>query len=237
MTTRIIIYGHMKKVTKTTLQMNNRAASRVVVHFAAAGALMTDRLSDRLLLPSLDFHPLTPDRWIDFERLFGKHGAYGGCWCMWWRETRAEFEKRQGDGNRRAMKKIVASGEVPGILAYAAGQPAGWISAAPREKFCALERSRTLKRLDNQPVWSIVCFFVGKDYRNRGIAVPLIRAAVEYAKQQGATVVEAYPSLPKKDLLPPVSVYMGVPSMFERAGFTECARPSKRKMIMRYLII
>ena len=145
----------------------------------------------------MEFHPLTPDRWEDFARLFGAHGAYGGCWCMWWRETRAEFEKRQGAGNRRAMKQIVESGEVPGILAYAAGEPAGWISIAPREKFSGLERSRVLKRIDDTPVWSIVCFFVGKEYRSRGLAVPLIRAAVEYAAERGAKVVEAYPTLPK----------------------------------------
>jgi GNAT superfamily N-acetyltransferase len=184
----------------------------------------------------LEFQPLTPGRWDDFVRLFGRHGAYGGCWCMWWRETHGEFEKRQGQGNRRAMKKIVGSGEVPGILAYAAGEPAGWISIAPREKFPALERSRTLKRLDDLPVWSIVCFFVGMEYRNKGIAVPLIRAAVAYAARQGARVVEAYPTLPKKGRLAPVSVYMGILSIFERAGFVECARPSKRKAVMRFLI-
>jgi len=184
----------------------------------------------------LEFHPLTPGRWDDFVRLFGKHGACGGCWCMWRRETRAAFEKKAGEGNRRAMKKIVESGEVPGILAYAAGEPAGWIAIAPREKFSALERSRTLKRLDALPVWSIVCFFVGKEYRSRGIAVPLIRAAVAYAARRGAKCAEAYPTLPKKGRLAPVSVYMGIPSIFERAGFIECARPSKRKAVMRFLI-
>jgi GNAT superfamily N-acetyltransferase len=193
-----------------------------------------EKIPENLL--SLEFHPLTPGRWDDFVRLFGKHGAYGGCWCMWWRETRAEFEKRQGEGNRRAMRKIIESDEVPGILAYAAGSPAGWISIAPRENFSGLERSRTLKRIDEKPVWSIVCFFVGKEYRNKGIAVPLIRAAVAYAKQHGAKVIEAYPTLPDKDRLAPVSVYMGIPSMFERAGFVECARPSKRKLIMRYTV-
>jgi GNAT superfamily N-acetyltransferase len=187
-------------------------------------------------LPILRFHPLTPERWEDFVRLFGKHGAYGGCWCMWWRETRAEFEEKQGAGNRRAMKRIVDSGGVPGILAYAAGEPAGWISIAPRESYPSLERSRTLKRIDERKVWSIVCFFVGREFRGRGIALPLIRAAVAYAKRKGAKVVEAYPTVPKEGKLAPVSVYMGVPSMFERAGFVECARPSKRKAIMRYSI-
>jgi hypothetical protein len=81
----------------------------------------------------LKFQPLTPDRWSDFERLFGPHGAYGGCWCMWWRTTRSQFEQQHGEGNRQAMQDIVNSGEVPGILAYAGGEPIGWCSVAPRE--------------------------------------------------------------------------------------------------------
>ena len=28
----------------------------------------------------LTFHPVTPDRWPDLERLFGPRGAYSGCW-------------------------------------------------------------------------------------------------------------------------------------------------------------
>jgi GNAT superfamily N-acetyltransferase len=155
---------------------------------------------------------------------------------MWWRESCSEFEKKHGEGNRRAMRKIVKGGRVPGILAYAGTEPAGWISITPREDFPALERSRTLRRVDDAPVWSIVCFFVSKQYRNRGITVPLIRAAVEYAACQGAEVVEAYPTVPTGKKSAPVSVFMGVPSMFERAGFVECARPLDRKRIMRVAV-
>ena len=184
----------------------------------------------------LDFQPLTADCWPDFETLFGEHGAYGGCWCMWWRLTRREFEAQQGEDNRQAMKAIVKSGEVPGILAYHEGQPVGWCSVAPREQFGSVERSRVLKRLDDTPVWSIVCFFVAKGYRGQGVAESLIRAAVDYVKSQGGKVVEAYPTVPKTDKLPPVSSFMGMPTMFERAGFVECARPSQSKVIMRHSI-
>jgi GNAT superfamily N-acetyltransferase len=187
-------------------------------------------------LPPLKFHPLTAGRWSDFVRLFGRHGACGGCWCMWWRETQAEFEKKQGDGNRRAMRRIVGSGAATGILGYAAGEPAGWISIAPREDFSRLENSRTLKRIDNRKAWSIVCFYVGKEYRGKGIALPLIRAAVAFAKRRGAKMVEAYPSIPEKRRVAPASVYMGIRSVFARAGFVECARPSDRKIVMRYTI-
>ena len=184
----------------------------------------------------LEFHPLTRERWSHFEKLFGPKGAYGGCWCMWWRITRSAFEKNQGEGNRKAMKKIVESGEVPGILAYRGGEPAAWCSVAPRDRFAALNRSPVLKKLDDRPVWSVVCFFVAKEHRGRGITHALIQAAVDHVRSRGGELVEAYPTRPRSDRVPPVSSCMGFPSWFEQAGFVACAEPSKSKVIMRYAI-
>jgi GNAT superfamily N-acetyltransferase len=181
-------------------------------------------------------HPLTSDRWQEFERLFGARGAYGGCWCMWWRLTRREFEAGQGEGNRMAMRAIVESGRIPGILAYTDSRVVAWCSVAPREEFGALNRSRILKAIDDKPVWSIVCFYVAKGYRHRGLIADLIRGAIAYVKKEGGVIVEAYPSVPRSKEVPPTSSYMGFPDMFSKAGFVECARPSKAKRIMRYTI-
>ncbi len=181
----------------------------------------------------MEFHPLVAERWSDCEKLFGERGACAGCWCMWWRLKRSEFEKQQGEGNRRAFRKIVRSGEVPGILAYCDGEPVGWCAVAPREAYGSLNRSRVLERLDDEPVWSIVCFFVARSHRGRGLTVELIRAAVDYARRQGGTIVEAYPTHPRDKRLPQISTFMGVPSVFEQAGFVECARPSEARVIMR----
>jgi GNAT superfamily N-acetyltransferase len=182
---------------------------------------------------ALRFHPLTPDRWDDFVALFGAHGAYGGCWCMWWRITRREFAEQQGDKNRKAMKDIVDSGEVPGILAYRDQVPVGWCSVAPRERYGSLERSPVLKRLDDRPVWSIVCFFIARDCRGEGIAEQLAKGAVDYVREQGGSVIEAYPVQPRSGQVPPISSFMGLPVIYERAGFVEIARPSKTRIIMR----
>lgn len=182
-----------------------------------------------------EFHPLTSDRWRDFEILFGERGACGGCWCMWWRLARSEYNKQKGEKNRRAMRSIVEGGQSPGILAYAGGEPVAWCSVAPRESFSALERSRVLKPVDSQAVWSIVCFFVAKGYRRRGLSVKLLKAAIDYVRERGGRIVEGYPIEPMKDQ-PDAFVWTGLASAFVKAGFVEVERRSETRPIMRYEI-
>ncbi len=184
----------------------------------------------------MEFQPLTPDRWNDFETLFGPRGAYGGCWCMWWRLTRKEFEQQQGEGNRRAMRAIVEAGRVPGLLCYRDGQAVAWCSVAPREEFPSLDRSPVLKRIDAQPVWSLVCFFIAREHRRAGLMYEMIRAAVDHVRREGGTIVEAYPTVVKSAKAPPTSSFMGTPEAFRKAGFVECASPSAAKRIMRHTI-
>ncbi len=187
-------------------------------------------------MPSLDlaFRPVTPERWSDLETLFGPRGACGGCWCMYWRLRRSEFEQFKGEGNRQFLKSIVDSGEVPGLLAYHDGKPVGWVSVGPRPAFSALERSRILKPVDEQPVWSVVCFFVARAYRRKGVTIALLKAAVEYAHQRGAAILEGYPVEPKDAKAPDPFVYTGLASAFLQAGFQEVLRRSETRPIMRY---
>ena len=182
----------------------------------------------------LEFYPLTPDRWSDLEKLLGPRGAIGGCWCMWWRIKRTEFEHQQGEGNRQAMYDIVESGKVPGILAYAGGEPVAWCSVAPREDYPVLGRSPNLKPVDDQQVWSVVCFFLSKPYRHKGLSIIILEAALEYAHSNGARIVEGYPIAPKKDHTPDIYAFTGMVSTFRRAGFVEAIRRSETRPIMRY---
>jgi GNAT superfamily N-acetyltransferase len=181
----------------------------------------------------VSWHPLTPDRWDDLERLFGPKGPVGGCWCMLWRCSRKEHDANKGEGNRRALKALVEDGTPPGILVYRDGEPAGWCSIAPRASFPALARSRILKPVDDEPVWSISCFFVPRRWRGEGVADELIEAAVAHAAAGGAEIVEAYPVEPKKDKMPAVFAWTGFRASFDRAGFVEVARRSPTRPIMR----
>jgi GNAT superfamily N-acetyltransferase len=185
----------------------------------------------------LRFLPLTGENWADLEKLFGPHGAYSGCWCMWWRLSRAEFNRQSGERRKAGLRELVDSGRAPGILAYRDSDPIAWVSVAPRETYPALERSRTLKRVDDLPVWSIVCFYVAKAYRGRGLLADLLRGAVALAAQEGARIVEAYPVDPGHYTVSGgTAAYMGLASVFLRAGFVEIARPSPRRAVMRYYV-
>ncbi len=184
----------------------------------------------------MNFKPVTPELWGDLEQLFGERGACGGCWCMWWRIKRREFEEQQGAGNKMAMRAIVERGEIPGILGYVDKRPVAWCSVAPREAFPVLDRSPILKRVDDEPVWSIVCFFVDRSFRRQGMSSKMLHAAVDFAAKRGARIVEAYPVVPKKKQAPDIYIYTGLVSIFVKAGFTEVCRRSESRPIMRYFI-
>ena len=118
----------------------------------------------------LSFKILTPNQWEDFVELFGERGACGGCWCMLWRLSRKQYGQQKGNGNKSAMKALVDSGEVPGILAYFGTKAVGWCAIAPRERY-------------------------------------------------------------------PAFAWTGIPKSFERAGFTEAARRSATRPIMRIELV
>jgi GNAT superfamily N-acetyltransferase len=184
----------------------------------------------------MEITPLTLDRWEDFEILFGPRGACAGCWCMFWKLTRKEFEAGQGESNHRAQKAIVTSGRTPGLLAYVDGIPAGWIAVEPRSEYSGLARSRLLAALDDLPVWSVPCFFVDKKYRRQGLTIVLLKAAVDHVAKQGGKAVEGYPIEPKTEKAPPVFMYTGAVSAFRQAGFVEITRRSETRPIMRYYV-
>ena len=152
---------------------------------------------------------------------------------MWWRLQHAEWVKQKGSKNRAALKRIVERSETPGLLAYAGKRPVGWCALAPREVYPRLDRSRILERVDEKPVWSVVCFFVAREFRRRGVTLKLLEAGVDYARKHGATIVEGYPVEPKSGRMADVFAYTGLVSAFRKAGFVEVERRSKSRPIMR----
>jgi GNAT superfamily N-acetyltransferase len=190
-------------------------------------------------IPVLEFHPVTADRWRDLVSLFEHRGNPGYCWCMTWRIASSEYKHLDSTGRRNALESLVNKSIPIGILGYLNDEPVGWCSIAPRETYTRLERSTTLKRIDDLPAWSVVCFFVNRKVRGQGLSLKLLKAAVAYAISQGAKIIEGYPVEPRKDkegnLQPGTSYrFMGSVSTFKKAGFQEAAITEQGRRIMRF---
>ncbi len=201
----------------------------------------------------ITFKPLTPKTWDDFETLFGERGACGGCWCMSPRLSRKDFITKKGADNKRTMKNLVKKKEQIGLIGYAGKEPAAWCAVAPREKYIRMENSKVLARIDDEPVWSIPCFFVSKNFRRQGLSTEILKGVIDYCrklnkvpaptqtgKSRGAgkkvKILEGYPTVPYAEKIPDAFAWTGIPSAFTKAGFVEAARRSKVRPIMRYYL-
>ncbi|HMK31462.1 MAG TPA: GNAT family N-acetyltransferase [Terriglobales bacterium] len=185
--------------------------------------------------PAIRFQPVTTGCWGELAELFGPRGGCGGCWCTWWRLAPAEWKKNKGEGNRRTLRQIVDGGRPAGILGSQGGSPIAWCALAPRQDYPRLAASRILRPVDEQPVWSITCFLVAKGCRRQGLTVELLKAAISYARGCGARLLEGYPIEPNKRVAD-VFAFTGLASAFRKAGFTEIARRSPTRPIMRYVL-
>jgi GNAT superfamily N-acetyltransferase len=177
----------------------------------------------------LAVRPLTPDLWPALEDLFGKHGACGGCWCMYFRIGNA-YRKSPAGKNKAAFHDVVKRGPPPGLLAFDGDLAVGWCQLTPREALPHLDRTWRLKRVDDLPVWSLSCLYVRIGYRRRGVTSALIAAALKAAKRARAPALEAYPFDASKS---PSASGTGYSSTFARAGFKTVARRVSARPIMR----
>lgn len=187
---------------------------------------------------SIAAHPLTPDRWADFERLMGPKGGAEGCWCMLWRVPAALYREGRGEPNRQAMRVRVADGpRPPGLIAYREDAPVGWISIAPRAEFPRMANSRIVGPVDDRPVWSVTCFFVKPGNRGQGVASELLAAACAFAARHGARTVEGYPVDPLGARYANAFAWTGLMRVFQKAGFAEVARRSAKRPVMRKEVV
>ncbi len=172
---------------------------------------------------ALEILPLTPERLPDLAALFGQGGDPKLCWCSWYRVRNVDFKSATAETNREVLERAVdttgAAGRAPGLIAYRDGEAIGWVSLGPRDDFDRLQHSKVLGPIDDRPVWSIVCFVVARAARGQGVARLLLDAAITYAAEHGATLLEAYPVDTTGGRVPAAHAFKGTVSMFSGAGF------------------
>lgn len=178
---------------------------------------------------AIDIRPLTPERLPDLASLFEQGGDPKWCWCAYFRIRGFDFSSGSKARHRNVMETAVnetaEEGRAPGLVAYDGAEAVGWISIGPREDYERLAYSKVLAPIDDKPVWSIVCFVVGRQSRGRGVAGALLVAGIDYARDNGVTMLEAYPlDVPEGERIPSADVFRGTLAMFERAGFKVVAR-------------
>jgi GNAT superfamily N-acetyltransferase len=180
---------------------------------------------------SITVVPAVPDRWSDIEELF----ANTPCWCQYWRVSASNYGRTSKDQlagrlveRIKGLRKWLERPRPPGVMAYIDSQAVGWCGFGPRHEMERLVRSRTIPAVDDQPVWSLVCFLVLPEYRRQGVARALLRGAIDCARSYGAPALEAYPIDPAGERINTTSAYVGSVSMFEREGFLRVLETSAR---------
>lgn len=180
--------------------------------------------------------PVTPSRWADVEDLFGpEKGANSGCWCMWPRLTASDYRIMGKDRRKKAFKSCVAAGPVPGLLLYEKGQAIGWVAVTPREDVIRFGKAKTSALepdKDPRTHYAITCFYVRTGHRRRGLMTDLAKAAIAYAKKNKAAAIDVCPIETDRPLMWGEG-FVGIVSVFRDLGFTEVARRSPRRPLMR----
>ena len=188
-------------------------------------------------------HPLTEDRWGDLETVFNARGCSvaRGCWCMYYRVSGKESGyTRPGDEQRArskaALKALMQDDPPPGLIGYLGETPVGWVSLGPRRDYAKLANSPTMKPVDDQPVWSVVCFVVPSEYRRKGVARDLLAGAIRYARKRDVRLLEAYP-VDKAHPSASDAPWFGSKTMFDEAGFDEVARRKPARPVVRLRLV
>lgn len=190
-------------------------------------------------LAAVEVVPATPERWPDVVTLIGGNGDRG-CWCQAPRGRAIGYGRAEPGERREALRDQLGDDPPAGMLAYVEGEVAGWCGFGPRPTLPRLVRSRTIPKVDDMPVWSILCFNVRVGYRRRGIAAALLDGVVAFAKRSGAPGLEAYPIDPEGGRVDVAFGYVGVTPMFEKAGFrrvveTTAHSAGRPRILMRLL--
>jgi GNAT superfamily N-acetyltransferase len=175
---------------------------------------------------SVEVVPATPDRWDDVVKVLGGNGDRG-CWCQAPRGFASSWNAKPGL-RRKLLRSQLQEVPPAGMLAYVDGEVAGWCGFGVRPRLPRLERSRTIPRIDNKPVWAILCFNIRVGYRRRGVASALLDGVVDLARRSGAPGLEAYPIDPEGGRVDSGFGYVGLTPMFEKAGFRRIVETGAR---------
>lgn len=172
---------------------------------------------------SIEIRPATEARFDDVATMLGpKNPTSSVCWCLSHRVDSKTNRELVGPARGDYVRDLTRRRVAPGVLAYDGDEVVGWAAVAPRSEL-PFERSAKIPHVDDVPAWSIWCIRVRPGHRGKGIVLPLLQGAVDYAAAKGAPAVEGYPVDNKGRKVDLTMAYVGTRALFEKAGFTKVA--------------
>ncbi|RHX85744.1 GNAT family N-acetyltransferase [Leptospira stimsonii] len=171
----------------------------------------------------LSYKPVNESNWTDLEKLFESKGGPHNCWCMVWRNMEETTDRNSKADKKKSLISYMNRRIPIGILCYNDTEAIAWCSIGPRESYRELSGDKAL--ID---VWSLVCFFIKKEYRQKGITEEFVNHATIYAKENGARYLEVYPVDPDS----PSYRFMGFKPTFDRLGFVFKHKAGQRRNVM-----
>jgi predicted GNAT family acetyltransferase len=186
----------------------------------------------------IEIVPATPERWPQFEALFGRQGACYGCWCTYFRLPPSVRKDNDRERNKACIKARIEAGPPPGILAVAGQQSVGWMQIGPRADVPEWNnKGRTSAPLDphdaaDPSVWAISCFFIRTRWRGKGLTHRMVAGGIEFARAGGARRLDACPIDQSNDSRS-LGLFVGSTRVFAKAGFVEVARRKPGRPLMR----
>lgn len=185
--------------------------------------------------------PVTPERWPDFEDLFGKQGACYGCWCTHFRLPPAARRENDRERNKDHIRARIETGPPPGLLAFQDGKAVGWMQVGPRadvpEFNNAGRGSAPMEPADasDPDVWAISCFFLRSKARGKGLTHQLVQGGIEFARENGARFLEACPMDLSRDSRS-IGLFVGSTRVFEKAGFQRMVERKAGRPLVRLVL-
>ncbi|GAA1987289.1 GNAT family N-acetyltransferase [Microbacterium pumilum] len=191
-------------------------------------------------MPTITIEPATAERFDDAQHALTGGGDGSSCQCAWWTITNADFQRTTRDQKKALLHDEMDVAPPPALIAYVDGEAAGWIRVGPRTRQQRLARTKEFIAYSEEPwedgdVWAVTCFVVRREHRGEGLSARLLDAAIDFSRSNGARLLEGYPTEPidasgKKRSSN--SLFRGVVSTFENAGFHEVARPKPDRAIV-----
>jgi GNAT superfamily N-acetyltransferase len=168
--------------------------------------------------------------WDAFAALVEQNnGVFGGCWCMGFHPD--GLKNTTPALNRQRKLDRVREGKTHAALVFDGDSCVGWCQfGAPDEVPRIKNRAAYEKSQSSPPDWRIVCNFVGKGHRRKGVATAGLAGALDLIAGLGGGTVEGYPE--DAGSVPAGFLFNGALSTYEQLGFERDRKIGKHRWVV-----